>query len=189
MESSTAKIDEEWKDVVGWEGSYQVSDTGRVRSLDRSITRVDGVVLRVRGQILKQATHKNTGYRLVSLARNCNITHAYVHRLVLEAFVGPCPPGMETCHGTGEGRGDNRLTNLSWGTHAQNAGPDRVRDGTMLSGERSPAAKFTWDEVRSIRADPRSGRELARVYGVQRVTIYDIRNFRSWRDDPCSSTT
>ena len=68
--------------------------------------------------IRKQSTHPN-GYKQVSLSKgNRQRTHK-VHRLVLEAFVGPCPEGMESCHAN-DIPGDNRLENLRWGTRREN---------------------------------------------------------------------
>ena len=76
--------------------------------------------------IRKQKTHPN-GYKQVSLSKgNRQRTHK-VHRLVLEAFVGPCPEGMESCHADDD-PGNNRLENLRWGTHAENC-DERSRNG------------------------------------------------------------
>jgi hypothetical protein len=130
---------EQWRPVLGFEGLYSVSDQGRVRSLDRTIeagNRWGGVsrqqrpgrVLAPRVKTLRKLTGNVYTYASVNFSRDGVITTHAVHRLVLEAFVGPCPPGQETCHGPG-GSTDNRLVNLRWGTYSENA-YDRVRDGT-----------------------------------------------------------
>lgn len=109
---------ESWLPVVGWEGFYEVSDYGRVRSLPgrpRS------------GRILKPRPLP-TGYQRVSLSRpGFAQRDAYIHRLVAEAFIGPCPPGEEVRHGP-RGKADNSLANLSYGPHIANC-EDRARDG------------------------------------------------------------
>jgi hypothetical protein len=81
----------------------------------------------------------NYGHLSVVLGRR---NTRMVHTLVLEAFVGPRPPGKEACHGNGQ-PGDNRLSNLRWGTRSENIA-DAVRHGTWHSekrkaGRRSPA--------------------------------------------------
>lgn len=123
---------EQWLPVVGYEGLYEVSDMGRVRSLDRAVWRDDArcrphyVTYRGREMRLSRQAH---GYVGVILWRDGKYRNVRVHRLVLEAFVGPCPRGMETLHGNGQ-RNDNRLANLRWGTQEENA-EDRVRHGTL----------------------------------------------------------
>ena len=113
---------ERWLPVVGHEG-YEVSDQGRVRSLDRVVQR--GVrPMRRRGAMLTTWVGKR-GYPLVSLGRG-NVR--YVHHLVLEAFVGLRGVGEECRHGPGGAR-DSRLENLCWGTSRENK-LDQVRDGT-----------------------------------------------------------
>lgn len=72
-----------------------------------------------------------------------------VHRIVLEAFVGRCPNGMEACHNNGIPT-DNRLENLRWDTHSSNM-QDTILHGTHNRGENSGMAKLTTDEVVSIR--------------------------------------
>jgi hypothetical protein len=102
----------------------------------------------------------------------------YVHRLVLEAFVGPCPPGMIACHNNGVPT-DNRARNLRWDTPAGNA-QDSIghgtisRKGTRVLGSRNHSTKLSEDAVRAIRAERASGaflRDLARRHGVDKSTI------------------
>jgi hypothetical protein len=123
-------MSERWLPVVGWEGYYEVSDMGRVRSVDRTIIRSgrqsgDGRWF-YRGKVLSPGINR-LGYPLVALSRSSNITSKKVHRLVLEAFVGPCPDGMEACHNDGV-RSNAKLTNLRWDTPSANQ-HDTVRHG------------------------------------------------------------
>lgn len=116
-------LGEAWMPVLDYESLYEVSDEGRVASLDR--TTRDG--RRIRGRILSPAASK-AGYLHVSFVVDGHRETRSVHRIVLESFIGPRPDGMEACHGKG-GPSDNRLSNLRWGTHSEN-NLDRVADGT-----------------------------------------------------------
>ena len=118
---------EEWRPVVGYEGLYEASSKGRVRSLDRADCR--GRI--IRGRILKHRPLPN-GRPRVSLSRNGVTKDAYPYRLVLEAFVGPCPPGMEALHWDDD-HDNNRLENLRWGTRAENMA-DMSRNGGGNAG-------------------------------------------------------
>lgn len=115
-----------WLPIPEHDG-YEVSDFGGVRSIDRLIIRRNGRPLRRQGQILKLARNDG-GYYLVDLSTPGVRRMRRVHQLVLETFVGPCPPGHEGCHDNGN-RTDNRLSNLYWGTRSQN-NLDAVRHGT-----------------------------------------------------------
>lgn len=110
----------EWRPVVGHEGIYQVSDTGEVRS----VSYVDQRGSRRRGRTMRQSTAKS-GHKWIQLRDRKSVG---VHRLVLLAFVGPCPEGMEACHINGD-PADNRVENLRWDTRSENQ-RDRVRHGT-----------------------------------------------------------
>lgn len=125
-EQSTQTTPETWKPVVGYEGYYEVSDHGNVRSVDRTVQRSDGVVQRFKGHLRKPQVDE-FGYLRISLRKDGKSHHFRVHRLVLEAFVGPCPEGTEACHGDGD-RSNNRLENLRWDTKSENQ-YDRVRHG------------------------------------------------------------
>jgi hypothetical protein len=116
-----------WRPIPLWEGFYEVSDQGRVRSLDRIVKTAAGP-RRYLGKMLRPGTNRH-GYPVVVLSRaGRRGKTAKVHRLVLEAFVGPCPDGMEGCHNNGD-RADARLPNLRWDTPSANQ-YDRRLHGT-----------------------------------------------------------
>lgn len=115
---------ERWLAVPGYEGIYEVSDIGRVRSL----AKIDAQGARRKQRLFKPSKMDAWGHLGVTFRQGGRRESRYVHRLVLEAFVGPCPPGMEGCHWN-DVKDDNRLTNLRWGTKSENR-LDCVRNGT-----------------------------------------------------------
>ena len=114
---------ETWKPIPGYEGQYEVSDHGRVRSLTRYVLRKDGRKILCKGQVLKP-WRQNSGHVAVRLSRRKRET---VHRLVLEAFKGACPIGMEACHAD-DNPVNNHIDNLRWASHSANL-YDQVRNG------------------------------------------------------------
>lgn len=119
--------EEEWRPVVGYEGSYEVSDQGRVRSLDRTYLRGTTRVV-IRGRLLKFVTTRS-GHLSLHLSIDGVTKGFLVHRLVALAFLGPPPTGKPyVLHGPG-GPADNRLSNIRWGNAAENM-EDAVKDGT-----------------------------------------------------------
>lgn len=162
--------------VVGFEGLYEVSDQGQVRSLDRVVLR-RGHAMRQRGCLLKPGATK-AGYPLVVPCKNGKPRSQYVHHLVLKAFAGPCPDGMECLHGDGN-PGNARLDNLSWGTPIENAA-DQFRHGTKPRGERCSWAKITAAQVLEIRADARPQTQIAKSFGISRQNVSIIKRRLQW---------
>lgn len=107
-----------WKPVTNWEGYYEVSNHGRVRSLDVDRLDRNGRAWRKKGCIHGEHSKPN-GYIYVNLKSAPRKQRRYVHQLVLESFVGPRPAGHEACHENGI-RSDNRLENLRWDTVSEN---------------------------------------------------------------------
>ena len=119
-------IEEVWRPALGYEHGYEVSSLGRVRSIPRVVVGSDGKRRQLGSVLLKQRPIWS-GYLHVSLWKNGIPKRKSVHRLVLEAFVGPNPVDMEACHNNGE-KTDNRIANLRWDTKSANA-RDKVRHG------------------------------------------------------------
>ncbi len=134
-------LSEQWKDVVGFEGFFMVSDLGRVKSLARVIMKRNqfGICPNpVKERIL---TASNNGrYPTVCLSVQGKSRAYAVHRLVLEAFVGLCPPGMCCRHFPDRDTANNRLSNLSWGTLEANA-QDKFVHGTGKGWKESPETR------------------------------------------------
>lgn len=133
---------------------------------------------------LKPGTNAN-GYRHVSLSVGGKQRSRTVHRLVLEAFVGPRPPGMQCRHGNGI-QTDNRLCNLQWGTPAANQA-DRNLHGTSNRGERHPQSKLTAAAVLAIRRRFDSGEppaDIAKDFGIRSQTASLVGRRKSWAHLP-----
>jgi hypothetical protein len=175
-----------WRDVITHPGLYKVSNLGRVKSLRRLISVAPsrqspvGHSFWLSERILKSSPSK-WGHHAVTLWHKFTSRQARVHRLVLEAFVGPCPLGKEGCHKNGKSS-DNRLKNIYWGTPKQN-NADKKRHGTHIEGEDIPWAKLTKKDVLKIRS--LAGRvpqnAMAEMYGVRQPQISRIVNRKEWR--------
>lgn len=160
---------ERWLPVLGFEGLYFVSDLGRVRSERR---------YRAAGCIMTPGT-AGKGYLKVTLCRRGEkYVHRYVHELVLEAFVGPRPQGMEAAHNNGR-RDDNRLTNLRWDTRAGNFA-DKIAHGTACRGERHGRRKLSAADVIEIRVAEGTLREIGERFGVGPMQIHRIKTGENW---------
>lgn len=166
-------FDEAWKPIPGYDG-YEASTRGQIRSLDRQVwcgTRWRNF----KGRILKPAT-KEKGHQSVVVG---SYRSRNVHQLVMLAFVGPCPEGMEVCHNNGKAW-DNRLINLRYDTPEENRN-DAKKHGTVPRGEKHSHAKLTESDVLAIRSSSESSTVLAARYGVQRNYIWAVRNGVTWR--------
>ena len=153
--------EERWLPVVGWEGYYEVSDQGHVRSVER----VDSCGRHLKARVLKLPKNAS-GHCHVSMYRNSRSESFLVHRLVLEAFVGPCPDGMEACH-YDDDPANNRLENLRWATHSDNM-RDSVRNGTHVWANKTHCPQgheYTPDNtyIRASEGGARRCRECKRI--------------------------
>lgn len=124
---------ETWKSIPGYEGLYEASDTGRVRSVDREVTYADGTVRQYKGQVLTPSKAK---YWRVSLSPESGKRKTVsVHVAVLAAFVGPRPTGHVARH-LNDNKDDNRLANLAYGTYRENQ-LDTVRNGNNVDANKT----------------------------------------------------
>jgi hypothetical protein len=174
---------EEWKPVVGWELYYEVSNLGRVRSLDR-VVQVRGSRPHMRlfkGKPIKPREHK--GYAYCDLTVGDLSKTFSIHKLVLESFIGQRPSDLhDCCHNDGN-KSNNILSNLRWDTKKANQA-DRLDHGTDSRGEKSHLAKLSAEEVVRIRAMLNDGiyhKDIAKLFGVNRTTITQINLNNTWR--------
>ena len=156
-----------WRPIPDFE-SYEVSDAGQVRRY---------------GKILKMQPRKLSAHLSVTLSKRGRKHRAYVHRLVLLAFVGHPPAGMEARHYPDRDPTNNSLSNLSWAWRGTNV-RDRAEHETDNAGARHGVAKLTWNQVRAIRASSLSRKKIAEIYGVSPRAIDMILNNERWKHDP-----
>lgn len=184
MPSNSIEI---WKDIPKYEGRYQVSNQGQVKSCQRIIKEYDSRwgqerTKRLKERIMKPAVLTDK-YSTVGLSKNAIMTTHGVHRLVLLAFIGPCPKNMECCHRDGNKR-NNKLSNLRWDTRKGNF-RDNIANGTILRGEKNPMVKLKENDVREIRKLWKIGihtqRELGDLFGVAQITISLIVTYKRWK--------
>lgn len=175
-----------WKDIPGWEGFYQASSHGRIRSLPRTVNAPNrwGHCMRTYpGRIMKQRPTPHFGHMTVGLVREGRGGPKLVHRLVCEAFYGPCPPDKQHCAHRDGNPANNRPENLRWATVKENS-EDTRRHGTMRVGEKSNLAKLTEDDVLEIRrrsANGETGYRIAKDTGLTGTAIYKIINRENWK--------
>lgn len=124
---------EEWRNVAGYEGLYEVSNLGRVRSLDRKVRNRGGVALK-RGRVLSQKTAKN-GRKVVNLWKDNAGKMFLVHRLVASAFL-PNPDGLQEVNHKDEIVSNNEVGNLEWCDRKYNAnyGTAKERAAEKMKG-------------------------------------------------------
>lgn len=170
-------MQEEWRAVPGYEGRYEVSSFGNVRSIGTGGNRRRG------GPMKPHLATPGLRYVQVALYRNGDRRYYRVHQLVMMAFDGPCPPGMEVNHIDGDA-GNNRSDNLEYVTRSENL-KHAFRIGLIdKRGEKNAAAKLTETQVREIYArfhgGVSSGVALAREFGVRTTTISAICTGKTW---------
>jgi hypothetical protein len=174
VEQRTAN-ETEFHEILGFDG-YRVGDDGTVWSC-RAFSRWDADA--AEWHPLKPQLRR--GYLRVGLTRNCKLHWRSIHRLVLEMFVGPCPPGMEACHNDGN-RLNNRLANLRWDTPLANA-EDRDRHGRTARGSRAGRAKLAEADIPVIRQMRNEGAtygEIACLLGLTRASVIALLKGRTW---------
>jgi hypothetical protein len=155
---------EEWLPVRGYEGMYEVSNLGRVRSLQRAFLR-NSHPITVKARILRLGSGKN-GYLLAYLCRDGIRWTTTVHSLVIDAFSGPRPTGYDVCHENGD-RHDNRAINLRYDTRSGNLLDQRTH-GTNVNASKTHCKRgheFT-PENTTARSD--GGRECRACVKVRR---------------------
>ena len=172
--------DEQWRPIPGYEGFYDVSNIGRVRSKTRSIIRIDGTPLTTQGRILKPGVEKSGHLRFFASTGHGKTKRVAIHRAVLAAFAGPCPQGCEVRHLDGN-PANNLLENLSYGTRAENIA-DAKRHGTFPIHKKRPGAKLTEADAIAIASSHESPGYLASQYGVVVGVIRQIRVGDTWGD-------
>ncbi len=172
-------MNERWKDIIGYEGLYQVSDHGKLKRM---------VSIKCKKERIRKPVITRDGRLSTTLHKNNIGQKMLIHRLVLLSFVGPPEVDQITRHLDGNPK-NNNLSNLRWGTHKENQ-QDSVRHGTKSdppridnSGSKNGRSKLTESQVSKIRIIVKDGRytqrKIAEIFGITQQTISDIHVGRS----------
>ena len=177
---------EEWKQIEGYEGMYEVSNLGNIRSLDRIVTATNknGTFNRVlKGRILRNS--KTTkGYPQIAFSKNGKLKSVEIHRLVAKAFI-PNPDNLIVVNHIDGNIKNNNVTNLEWCTHSYNS-KHAYMIGTKkpIRGEENVQSVLTDKEVIEIRRLNASGysqRKLGKMFNVCHSTIRKIILRKKWK--------
>jgi DNA-binding XRE family transcriptional regulator len=169
---------EVWKDFAGYEGFYQASSGGEVKRLIGICCKKERVL------------RKNdivSGYIRISLIKNGKRKRILLHRIILLAFKGPCPKGMEGCHIDGN-KLNNNINNLKYATRSENA-LDKISHGTMVlpdnKGSKSGMAKSNELQIKEIKILIKekilTQNQIAHKFNLSPQTICDIKKERTWK--------
>lgn len=164
---------ETWKDITGYEGLYQVSNYGRVRSLDRTVVNKHGKIQSFKGKILSQGNN-GKNYMHVNLWEDGKSKQYYVHRLVAETFIGYIPEGYAVNHLDFDTT-NNELSNLEIVTYSENnnysseAGRYANRGGTKVEILYNDASRVIYNSII----------EAAKETGIYRDTFMKILSGKS----------
>ncbi len=162
---------------------YRFGDDGSVWS---SLRRQGSFEYKPSDQWRKLRPSKNSdGYMLIHLKSSDGTIHRCltVHTLILEAFVGPCPPNCEARHFPDGNRSNNAKSNLIWGTRSENF-YDKWHQGTMPHGENHHQSMLTEDSVREIRRRKSAGESLSKLaaaFAVNKTTVARVIRGESWQ--------
>lgn len=199
---------EEWRDIKGYEGLYQISEFGKVKSLERKVNGPKGLRI-VEEKILKP--YIGTGYKKVHLSKSGKGKQISVHRLVATNFIRE-PVGREVVNHIDGNKLNNHYSNLEWCTYRENNqharenglwkafGSNhylrkqtsrnsqtkvRVKTGISINkGETNGRAKLSENDVLEIRNLYKNGismNEIAKVYGIGKTSVYLIIHKKVWR--------
>ena len=148
---------------------------------DYEITKTGKIWSNLTNRYLRPGVRR--GYLGVVVWKNKKKYNRYVHRLVLETYIGPCPEGMESRHLNGN-RLNNKIKNLVWGTRKQN-GKDRAKHGTS-KGENNGRSKLTNKVVRLIIRMYQTGmysqKQIGKRFNVDQTTIHYIVTQKTWKN-------
>lgn len=187
-----AEPQEIWKPIPGYEGRYEVSNLGQVRSFINKNNKIKTP------RILRQGTQW-VGYKYIRLHENGKCRSHMTHRLVLLAFVGPCPEGMEVNHIGHDGdKTNNYLGNLEYVTHTENMinaiknglAPCGDRNGSRIHPESRPRGskvhtaklrEFDIPKIKDLLSIGTSQKVIAKLFHVSTPTISHIKHGTTWK--------
>lgn len=174
-------MQENWLPIPGYEGFYEASDMGRIRSVDRIIRTRDGVTSLRKGKIISTKFVANEKRVVVHLWKENNQKLFRLHKLIMLTFVGPRPEGMDICHYDGNAQ-NNRLDNLRYDTRSANI-QDAIRHGTSTRGDNNGRSVLNSEMVMAMRLLRKQGhtvKSISNHFGVKYQTAVSATNGYNW---------
>ena len=182
---------EVWRDILGYEGFYQVSNQGNVKSLDRTVITNNRKPYIRKGKLCNQSK-SNLGYMTVGFTVNNVKVNKYVHRLVAEAFITNVNNYPQVNHIDCD-KTNNRINNLEWCTNSQNHihaskhGLNKLHlHRVAYSGEKNGRSLLTKEQVLEIKQKyipfKYSAKKLSKEYNVSESCITHVLNNTSWKE-------
>lgn len=167
-----------WRSVPGYEGHYEVSNLGRLRSIARVVPHALYGQRKIPDKVRAPTVSKTACS--INLSLNGQNKMWLMHHLVLLAFCGPRPKELDTRHLDGDFT-NNALYNIVYGTRKENV-TDALRHGTATVGKNNGRARLTEDDVRRIRRliGKYTMTRIAKHYGVGLTTIHHIKSGTTW---------
>lgn len=180
---------EEWKEIPGYEGLYECSNFGKVRTCPIHITTECGYYVFSDREEVNQ--FQRGKYLDVYLVKGPEIKMHRVHKLVLWTFVGFPPDNKPHGRHLDDQKNNNRLDNLAWGSAQENV-QDAIRNGVFQMGSRHRCSQMTEETAQEILDKFQTGNfkqsQLARDYGVSRHAIYKLIHRKSYKNLPVKTT-
>lgn len=164
------KQSEEWRDIQGYEGLYQVSDEGNVRRL---VAMANGKYPAM--GLIKSWPHKD-GYLCVGLSKDKAYSAKTIHRLVAVAFLGNPPTAKHQVNHIDGNKANNCIGNLEWVTPSEN-----MQHSRYVLGNNKDVYKLTPEEVLAIRRSDLPQGTIAKLYNVSQPLVSQIRLRKAWR--------
>jgi hypothetical protein len=163
---------ENWVDVLGLEDYYQISDLGNIKSKER--IGITNYGKRTYGGGLIKPFISTVGYPAVNLTYKGYRKQFHIHKLVLEAFIGKAPIGMEGCHNNGI-KTDCKLSNLRWDTRKNNHKDQKIHGTKAKVGK-----KINQELANEIKELDEKVCQIAKKYNLSVIQIWRIKNNKAW---------
>lgn len=170
-----------WKPVPNYEGLYEVSNKGKIRSLDHEVVSSTGQRYMVKGRVLKP-TNAGKGYLSVMLWKKGKSKRVYLHIIVATVFI-PNPHNYPVVNHKNGDKTKCEASNLEWTTYSGN-NQHAYDTGLHGKGDKHYKAKLTSKDVKKIRKQGKytTYQKIADKYGVSKATIRDVLENKTWTD-------
>lgn len=159
-----------WKDIEGYEGSYQISNMGNVKSLSKKWISGNNNIIRNHGDILLKQSNNARGYRHVILSKNSKHRTLTIHQLMARAFI-PNPENKLFVNHKDGNKKNNILENLEWCTNDEN-----MKHAVKMNLIKKKISQEIRDKIKTLYTSGMRITDIARILGLNRKSIYVYKN-------------